>query len=73
MIVNTLAPEIFMCIPMTQFLEAKIVLRKIDKYCDKYQELNPHWDITQALYFNMGLGNSNSENVIVLAMDTAHT
>jgi len=54
MTVNTLAPEIFMCIAMSQFLEAKIVLRKIDKYCDKYQELNPQWDITQAFYFNMG-------------------
>jgi hypothetical protein len=53
MIINTLAPEVFMCIAMTQFLEARMVQQQVSKYCRKYRKHDPRWSLMQAFFFNM--------------------
>jgi hypothetical protein len=52
-IANTLAPEIMLTVAMTQYLEARILLRDIDELCERFASPNPHWDMTQAFYYNM--------------------
>jgi hypothetical protein len=50
---NTLAPEIMLTVAMTQYLEARILLRDIDELCEQFRCRNPHWNMTQAFYYNM--------------------
>jgi hypothetical protein len=50
---NTLAPEIMLTVAMTQYLEARILLRDIDELCEQFGRRNPHWNMTQAFYYNM--------------------
>lgn len=54
MIVNTFAPEVFMCVAVTQVLEAHMVRRRIKSYCTTYEKCYPEWTLSQALYYNMG-------------------
>ena len=50
---NTLAPEIMLTVAMTQYLEARILLRDINELCEQFGRRNPHWNMTQAFYYNM--------------------
>ena len=50
---NTLAPEVMLTVAMTQYLEARILLRDIDELCEQSRYPNPHWKMTQAFYYNM--------------------
>jgi hypothetical protein len=52
-IANTLAPEIMLTVAMTQYLEARILLRDIDELCEQFGRRNPNWNMTQAFYYNM--------------------
>jgi len=54
MTANAVAPEICTVIAMTQYLEARLVLQDIEKYCEKYNRTNYGWTMTQAFYYNMG-------------------
>jgi hypothetical protein len=40
-------------VAMTQYLEARILLRDIDELCERFASRNPHWNMTQAFYYNM--------------------
>jgi hypothetical protein len=40
-------------VAMTQYLEARILLRDIDELSEQFGHRNPHWNMTQAFYYNM--------------------
>jgi hypothetical protein len=50
----TAVPELMLSIAVTQYFEARILLRTIDELCERYACRNPAWNMTQAFYYNMG-------------------
>jgi hypothetical protein len=56
MTATMLAPELCTCVAMTQFLEALIVLRKLDNLYERYQYHPRHWHrwkLVNAFHYNM--------------------
>ena len=51
--INAIAPEICMCIAMTQFLEARAVQRAVDELSQDYRGHPRTWSMSQAFYYNM--------------------
>lgn len=54
MTANAVAPEVCMCIAMTQYIEARLVLKDIKRLCNKRpRRKDRHWTMTHAFYYNM--------------------
>lgn len=54
MAATTLAPEVCMCVAVTQYLEARLVLHELDKLYDYWDYRMDHgWTMMHAYYYNM--------------------